>query len=54
MIQDLSIYDGILVSNQKETTKMKIKKKKATICWGKEAWCKSQVPIKFKVDEVQK
>lgn len=28
MIPDLLIYDDILVSNQKETTKMKIKKKK--------------------------
>ena len=27
MIPDLLIYDDILVSNQKETTKMKIKKK---------------------------
>ena len=27
MLPDLPIYDGILVSNQKETTKMKIKKK---------------------------
>ena len=31
MLPDLPIYDGILVSNQKETTKMKIKKN-PTIC----------------------